>query len=78
MKVKLMFFGIFTEIFGTDILYLENVFSIEEMLGVLSEKSPEINSHTYRISVNRIIIEGKSMKLSMDDEIALLPPFSGG
>lgn len=78
MKVKLMFFGVFTELFETDSLYLENVFSVEEVIGILSEKFPKIHSHTYRISVNRNMIEDTAMKLSMDDEIALLPPFSGG
>lgn len=43
----------------------------------LKNKFPQLKNFTYRIAVNKEIIN-KNTKLNDGDEIAFLPPFSGG
>lgn len=42
----------------------------------LETKFPKLSQHAYQISVNQTIV--KSGAIQDGDEIALLPPFSGG
>ncbi|MEO7366209.1 MAG: MoaD/ThiS family protein, partial [Sphingomicrobium sp.] len=43
----------------------------------LGEQWPELNDPTVKIAVNRTLIHG-SVPIGQDDEVAFLPPMSGG
>jgi molybdopterin synthase sulfur carrier subunit len=78
MKIKVLFFGVCTEITGSDVLYIETSNSIEDLKNILHHQFPELQRHTHRIAVNHQLIEIESGELKPGDEVAFLPPFSGG
>lgn len=77
MKVKVLFFGILTEVAGTGIKIYEEVKSIEHLKLRIADDFPEIVHYNFRISLNNEIIPSDA-PLSDGDEIAFLPPFAGG
>lgn len=72
-----MAFGQIEEITGTDRFTLSDVQDTEALKSKLLDLYPEMNTIPYSISVNKNIING-NRKLEDGDEVALLPPFSGG
>lgn len=77
METNILAFGQIEEITGKDRFTLFDVEDTETLKSKLSEIYPEINTIPYSISVNKNIINGNH-KLEDGDEVALLPPFSGG
>jgi molybdopterin synthase sulfur carrier subunit len=77
MQVKVLFFGILSEVTGTDLRHIRDVKSINDLKLKLLDEYPEIEHYNYRISHNNeIIISDRN--LNDGDEIALMPPFEGG
>jgi molybdopterin synthase sulfur carrier subunit len=77
MKVKVMFFGVLSEVTETGIKFYEGADSVDQLKLRILDDYPEIFHYDFRISVNNEIINSDT-KLSDGDEIALLPPFAGG
>ena len=77
MTIKILFFGILTDIAKTDTMELENINSISELKEKLFSDFPELKAQNFQISVNKKFIKD-DLKLNSNDEIALLPPFTGG
>ncbi len=77
MKIQLLFFGILTDITGCDRVILKDILNTDELISKIEIDFPGLKEMTYRIAVNKMIING-NMLLKDGDEIALLPPFSGG
>jgi molybdopterin converting factor small subunit len=77
MKVKVLFFGVLSEVAATGIKIYENVNSIEHLKLRVSDDFPEIIHYNYRISLNNEITDSDSPLLD-GDEVAFLPPFAGG
>jgi molybdopterin converting factor small subunit len=77
MEVKVLFFGVLTEVTGTNLKHYRDVRSIDEVKLNIQDDFPEIVHYNFRISLNNEIING-DMPLKHDDEIALMPPFEGG
>ncbi len=70
-------FGMLSELLGNDTIEVEVVSNTYELLLNLKQRFPRLNSLTFSIAVNkRIVTENTTLKSG--DEIALLPPFSGG
>ena len=77
MSVKILFFGKLIDIIGTKELYLSDFKDIFALKNFLFKKYPELNQETIIITLNHeIIYENKNLKDG--DEIAILPPVSGG
>jgi sulfur-carrier protein len=77
MQVRVLFFGVLSEVAGTDFRHFRDVKSISDLKLRVLDDFPEIEHYNYRISLNNeIIIDDKV--LSDNDEIAFLPPFAGG
>lgn len=72
-----MFFGVLSEVTGTDIRHYEDVRSTDDLRHRIMDEYPEIEHYNYRLSLNNEIIDN-DMPLSDRDEVALLPPFAGG
>lgn len=49
----------------------------EELLKELCEEYPDLRSLNFRLAVNKQLVQEKT-SLEGNEEIALLPPFSGG
>jgi sulfur-carrier protein len=77
MKVKVLFFGVLSEVTETGIKFYEGANSIGQLKLRIADDYPEIVHYDFRISVNNEIINSDTL-LSDGDEIALLPPFAGG
>jgi molybdopterin converting factor small subunit len=77
MQVKVLFFGVLTEVAGTDCKYYNDVVKTSDLIHRITDDYPEIGHYNYRLSLNSEIITGES-ELKDLDEVALLPPFAGG
>jgi molybdopterin converting factor small subunit len=77
MTVKVLFFGVLSEITGTGIKFYDDVKSIEHLKLRTLDDFPEIFHYNYQISLNNEIIKSDA-SLKDGDEIAFLPPFAGG
>jgi len=76
-RIRLKAFGMLAEKIGTDSLEIENPGSSEALKRQLLQQIPELQSLTFRMAVDRKLIQAETA-ISTGQEIALLPPFSGG
>jgi sulfur-carrier protein len=77
MSIKVLFFGIISEVANKDNISLSGIKDTDELNNHLKKIYPEIKNYPYRIAVNREMIT-QNTKLNDGDETALLPPFAGG
>jgi len=77
MEVKVLFFGVLSEVAGTSIKHYNNVRTVNELKLRILDDYPEITHYNYRFSVNNEITD-KDLTLKTGDEVSLMPPFSGG
>jgi molybdopterin synthase sulfur carrier subunit len=77
MEVKVLFFGVLTEVTGTNCKHYKEVKSIADLKFRIEDDFPEIAHYDFRISLNNEIINNDP-SLSNGDEVALMPPFAGG
>lgn len=79
MKVNVLFFGMLNDAVKNNKLIVDsNLFSDTESLKkFLTDKYPELKRFNYLVAVNQNMTSGNE-KINDGDEIALLPPFSGG
>ncbi len=77
MKVNIKYFGMLAEVTGCnqEIVQLSDT-SVSGLRGTLLAKYPKLKDKNFKIAQNQIIIS-EMIKLT-GEEIALLPPFSGG
>lgn len=80
MVVTILAFGIAKEIFGGSSVTIEfpEAITVSELIGAVKEKYPEVNKlSSFAIAVNgAYATPGTTIKES--DEIAIIPPVSGG
>jgi MoaE-MoaD fusion protein len=81
MQVRVLFFGMLKDLTGqaSDSLTLHDGATLGDVLSHYEERIPRLKSllPSLALSVNREYA-GSEVKLKSDDEIALLPPVSGG
>jgi sulfur-carrier protein len=77
MEIKVLFFGVLSEVTGCNVKYYSNVSSIDDLRIRIQDDFPEIIHYNFMISLNQQILNGNS-ELSNGDEVACLPPFAGG
>jgi sulfur-carrier protein len=77
MEVKVLFFGVLSEVAGYNVKLYNNVNSVGDLRLRIEDDFPEMAHYNFRISVNQQIISGDTL-LNDGDEIAYLPPFAGG
>jgi sulfur-carrier protein len=75
--MQILFFGRLTDITGKDKISLDNFSDTCSLTEFLENEFPGIIAQTYRLILNGRPIS-ENCRLKADDEIALLPPFSGG
>ena len=74
--IKVLCFGRIAEITGKTTIELTAANS-EELVLQVQQSYPELSELTFAIAVNHALIHEKTA-LTSGDEVALLPPFSGG
>ena len=77
MEVKVLFFGVLTEVTGTSCKHYFDVSTMKDLSLRITDDFPEIMHYNYRIALNNVIIVGEP-SLQPGDEVAFLPPFAGG
>jgi molybdopterin synthase sulfur carrier subunit len=76
-RIHLKAFGMLAEKMGTDSLEVENPGSSEVLRRQLLQQFPALQSLTFRMALDRKLLQTDT-DISQGQEIALLPPFSGG
>lgn len=77
MEIKVLYFGVLQEITNCkqEIFEFEN--NLNNLLVSIKKKYPLLAFHTFTIAVNNKLVNPDTI-LNNQDEVALLPPFSGG
>ncbi len=75
MKIKI--FGILTEVVNSELEVHQDITTLDELKTYLLLHYPNLNNFTYKIVVNHVVPNSNCI-LNPGDEIALLPPFTGG
>lgn len=77
MKVNVLLFGKLAEISNSKNVIVENHHHIDSLISHLNSLYPGLKDMKYKIALNQNIITGDN-PLKDGDEVALLPPYSGG
>ena len=80
MQVTVLFFGSLTEaVQANSLLWTFNadVPTVANLRLQLEDAYPTLNGKTYRVAVNQQFVEDVFV-LNLGDEVAMMPPFSGG
>ncbi len=77
MQVKVLFFGVLSEVAGTDCRHYGDVGSISGLKFRILDEFPGMEHYNYRISLNGEITDD-DRSLNDNDEVAFMPPFAGG
>lgn len=75
--ITILFFGQLVDITGTSSIKLTDISDTDDLKNRLQQQFPDLKKMTFSIAVNKQIIQ-KNTTLKSEDEVALLPPFSGG
>lgn len=77
MKITILFFGQLEEIMGASSIKLNDISDTDDLKNKLQQQFPALEKMTFSIAVNKKMIQENTI-LKPEDEVALLPPFSGG
>ncbi len=79
MKLNILLFGALTEITGKSAISLETeqIQEVQHLYTYLIKEYPALKGKPFRYAVNQTIVQANH-PLREGDEVALLPPFSGG
>lgn len=77
MKVTVLFFGALSSITEKRKMEITDIEETGPLLEYLRSQYPQLEKFKFRIAVNQQAITG-ARSLADGDEVALLPPFSGG
>ena len=77
MKITILFFGQLAEITGTSNIKLSDIADTDDLRNKLQQQFPALEKMTFSIAVNKKMTQENTI-LKPEDEVALLPPFSGG
>ena len=76
-KIRVLFFGRLKDIVGTNEIVASDIKDIEDLKKYLFEKFPKLKGEIFSIALNYEIIHTNE-NLKDNDEVALIPPVSGG
>ncbi len=77
MTVKTNLFGVLADIAESSAIEVEGVTTTNDLVREVQKKFPSFHRINFVVSVNRRVVSAGE-NISENDEIALLPPFSGG
>lgn len=77
MGIRVLFIGVLADVTGSAFRYYTNVRSMDELKLMIENEFPELVHYLFRISHNRTFTDANPI-LRDGDEVALIPPFSGG
>jgi len=77
MNITVLFFGVLAEVTNTPVKQYSNVNSFADLRLRIIDDFPELVHYNYRISLNNEIVNQDPL-LKDGDQVAYLPPFTGG
>jgi molybdopterin converting factor small subunit len=77
MKIKVLFFGVLTDVVKSKERILENFDNTKSLKEHLKSTYPELAQYDHVIAVNQEVIK-EDIALHDGDEVAILPPYAGG
>lgn len=77
MEIKVLLFGELVQIAGANEIALKDVSTTQDASEKLFVQFPAFRTKKYALAVNKQLVK-ESHTLMDGDELALLPPFSGG
>jgi sulfur-carrier protein len=77
VNMKILFFASIAELAGQSEITLQGIRNTDELKQQLFQNYPRISGMSFSVAVNKSIVQG-NVPLNDTDEVALLPPFSGG
>lgn len=77
MAIKLLLFGVLTDITQTHELELDAAPDIESLRTEMCSRFPDLAEYQYSVAVNQRIVRDNA-QLNDGDEVAFMPPYSGG
>ena len=77
MQIQVLFFGVLAEVTMTGSKHYTGIGSFGDLRLRVEDDFPEIVHYNYRIAVNNEIMNEEPV-LKDGDEIAFMPPFTGG
>lgn len=77
MEINVLLFGKVADIIGKGNLNFSDASDTGEVIFLLKKNYPQLQSLGYSIAVNKKIIQ-ENTQLNDNDNVAILPPFSGG
>lgn len=81
MIIKVLFFGKLRELLELDskiLTILQDNYSIQDLVNHLKTTNPILNDHKFVVSLNKNYVFDYDEDLRNNDEVALIPPISGG
>ncbi len=75
--MKILFFASIAEITGAPEINLQGIKNIVDLKQQLIAKFPPLAGLNFSVAINKTIVQGNA-ELKETDEVAFLPPFSGG
>ena len=75
--MKVLYFGVLSEIAQKSEESLDFSGPLSELKKTLTSLYPEFEKQRFQISLNQVIVE-ETHTVNPGDEVALLPPFTGG
>jgi molybdopterin converting factor subunit 1 len=76
-KIRVLFFGRLRDVVGTNEIVASDIKDIEDLKRYLFEKFPRLKGEIFSVALNYEIIHTNE-NLKDNDEVALIPPVSGG
>jgi molybdopterin synthase sulfur carrier subunit len=77
MAIKILLFGQLKQLTGSSELELQDITDTDQLIKEMKSRFPEIRDLNYMIAVDKTIIHGNT-SIHENQELALLPPYSGG
>lgn len=76
--IKVRLYGLLQERANKDLIHIDGLIrNSDDLLNAIHIEYPSIKEVKYVLSINRTIVKEQT-NVTPSDEIALLPPFSGG
>jgi molybdopterin synthase sulfur carrier subunit len=75
--MKILFFGVLSELAGNEAENVDFSGTVKELKQSMIERYPEFAEHKFQVAVNQKLVQDAEL-LKGNEEVALLPPFTGG
>jgi molybdopterin synthase sulfur carrier subunit len=77
MKLKIHLFGMLADAAGKPEIIIEDARDSESLKSKAIQQYPGMNSTSFLVAINKKVVTG-NQAVREEDEIAFLPPYSGG